>query len=156
LAKNKDISEKDIKELHRLFYYRIDKDEAGQYRKVRVFIKRFKIPRFPSRKASAVLCVNLSPVLPAQRKALHPVEFCAKAHKDFVFIHPFIDGNGRLARLLMNLILLQEGYNIAVISPVNRPTISPPLKKAHTDDGDFIALIADSVKETQKDYIRFF
>ena len=39
----------------------------------------------------------------SERKNLHPVHFAAKIHKDFVFIHPFIDGNGRVARLLMNL-----------------------------------------------------
>ncbi|WP_281240883.1 Fic family protein [Sporolituus thermophilus] len=45
--------------------------------------------------------------LPEQRKKLHPVDFAAQVHKDFVFIHPFIDGNGRVARLLTNLVLLQ-------------------------------------------------
>ena len=94
--------------------------------------------------------------LPSQRKQLHPVEFRAKAHKDFVFTHPFIDGNGRLARLLMNLILLQEGYNIAIISPVNGPAYIAALEKAHTDDSDFITLIAGCVEETQKNYIRLF
>ena len=51
---------------------------------------------------------------------LHPVEFAALVHLKFVFIHPFIDGNGRVARLLMNLALLRQGYTIAVISPIMR------------------------------------
>ena len=38
---------------------------------------------------------------------LHPVTLAAEVHKRFVFIHPFIDGNGRVARLLMNLILIK-------------------------------------------------
>jgi len=47
-----------------------------------------------------------------QETKMHPVEFAALAHKKFVFIHPFIDGNGMLARLLMNLVLLLNEYSI--------------------------------------------
>lgn len=77
-------------------------------------------------------------------------------HKDFVFIHPFVDGNGRVAGLLMNLVLLQEGYDIAIIPPVVRQEYIQTLEKAHTDDKDFIDLIARMVRETQKDYSRLF
>jgi len=44
----------------------------------------------------------------------HPVAAAAEAHLEFVFIHPFIDGNGRVARLLMNLILIQSGTPIRI------------------------------------------
>lgn len=54
------------------------------------------------------------------RKKPHPVHAAALVQKDFVFIHPFIDGNGRVARLLMNLVLLQEGYLLAIIPPIRR------------------------------------
>jgi hypothetical protein len=43
-------------------------------------------------------------------ESLHPVELAARLHYRFVLIHPFQDGNGRTARLLANLILLQRGY----------------------------------------------
>jgi len=43
-------------------------------------------------------------------KKLHPIELAAALHQRFVFIHPFVDGNGRVARLLMNLALLRNGY----------------------------------------------
>ena len=84
------------------------------------------------------------------------MEVAALAHKDFVFIHPFIDGNGRVSRLLMNLILLQDGYSIAIIPPVLRSEYVQALEKAHTDDKDFMDLIARMVRESQKDYLRLF
>ena len=49
------------------------------------------------------------------RKSLHPVLLAAEIHERLVTIHPFIDGNGRTARLFMNLILLQHGFVIANI-----------------------------------------
>ena len=66
------------------------------------------------------------------------------------------DGNGRLARLLMNLALLQAGYNITIIPPIRRPDYINTLEKAHADDKPFTAFIAEMVMETQKDYIRLF
>jgi Fic family protein len=80
----------------------------------------------------------------------------ALAHKVLVFIHPFIDGNGRVSRLFMNLILLQEGFNIAIIPPAARAEYIQALEEAHEDDGRFIRLIAGAVKETQQDYLRLF
>lgn len=102
------------------------------------------------------LMKELIPNIEIFRKNKHPVEAAALAHKEFIFIHPFIDGNGRAARLLMNLILLQESYNIAIIPPVVRGEYIDALEKAHVDDRDFIYLIARMVRETQKDYLRLF
>ena len=90
------------------------------------------------------------------RKEKHPVEFAALFHKEFVFIHPFIDGNGRVARLLMNLILLQENYNIGIIPLITRQEYIDTLEKAHNNDADFIHFIARMIRETQKDYLRLF
>ena len=87
-------------------------------------------------------------------KKYHPVEYSALTHKEFAFIHPFTDGNGRVARLLMNLILLQKGYVIAIIPPILRTEYIQALEKAHTNDEDFIEFIARAVRETQKDYLR--
>lgn len=56
----------------------------------------------------------------AERDGDHPVEFAAQLHKRFVFIHPFKDGNGRVARLLTNLALIQDGYLPAVVPPILR------------------------------------
>lgn len=155
LCKNKDIKEKDIKKIHQLFYYRIDKNKAGKYRKTRLFITGSKYP-LPLPEKVPFLMKEFIASLTGLRKELHPVGFAALAHKKFVFIHPFVDGNGRVARLLMNLILLQEGYNIAIIPPVLRQEYLENLEKAHINDKPFINFIARSVKETQKDYLRLF
>jgi len=48
-------------------------------------------------------------------KKLHPVELASIAHHKLVFIRPFTDGNGRTARLFMNLLLMQKGYPLVVI-----------------------------------------
>ncbi len=90
------------------------------------------------------------------KKEKHPVDLAAILHKEFVFINPFINENGRVARLLMNLVLLQKGYNIAIIPKILRGEYIECLKKAHVDEKDFIYFIARMVKESQKDYLRLF
>jgi Fic family protein len=85
---------------------------------------------------------------------LHPVEFAARVHKKFVFIHPFIDGNGRLARLLMNTVLIQNGYMLAVIPPILRAEYIQLLEKARSVDRPFINFIGDRVLESEKEIMR--
>lgn len=82
------------------------------------------------------------------------VEFAAQLHKRFVFIHPFVDGNGRLSRLLMNTALIQDGYMLAVIPPVLRQDYISLLERAHRDDKPFIEFIAERVLESEKDMMR--
>jgi len=92
--------------------------------------------------------------LPRSKKDTHPVIYAAKLHKEFVFIHPFVDGNGQVARLLMNVALMQAGYIIAIIPPLKRSEYISALEKAHKNDTDFIKLIASCVYETQNDLLR--
>jgi Fic family protein len=155
LAEGKTISEKDIKELHRLFYFRIDTENAGEYRKAKAYITGSKFPLSSPAEIPGLMKKYIAQ-LKRQRGIKHPVELAALAHKELVFIHPFVDGNGRVGRLLMNLILLQEGFTITIIPPVVRPAYLQALEKAHTRDNDFIELIASMVRETQKDFLRLF
>lgn len=76
-------------------------------------------------------------------------------HALFVNIHPFIDGNGRVARLLMNLALLQSGYNITIIPPAVRADYIRALQASnHNDFEPFINFISEMVLEAQKEYLR--
>jgi Fic family protein len=154
LAKSQDITEANIKELHRLFYYRIDVKQAGKYRKLRVIITGTNfIPPAPER--IPVLMESFIAGLPETRVKRHLVEFAAIIHKEFVTIHPFIDGNGRAARLLMNLALLQAGYPLAIIPPVLRRDYLDALNKTQKgDDGPFIRFITGVCYESAKDYLR--
>lgn len=154
LAKGKEITEANIKALHRLFYYRIDEKQAGKYRKHKVIITGTTfIPPAPERIPD--LMKAFSENIPAYRKKLHPVEFAAIIHKELVMIHPFIDGNGRAARLIMNLALLQTGYPIAVIPPVLRREYLNNLNMIHQGkEKPFINFIAGVCYESSKEYLR--
>lgn len=146
-------TEQDILTLHRMFYSKIDDGQAGQYRQQRVFISgsQHAVPDWPD---VPLLMGKWLKELPEQKKKLHPVELAAQVHKDFVFIHPFVDGNGRVARLLANLVLIQTGHLLVIIPPVLRAEYISSLEKAHTDDADFQQFIAERVLETQRDYLR--
>ena len=89
-----------------------------------------------------------------ERGRYHPLEFAAQLHKRFVFIHPFVDGNGRIARLLMNTSLIQDGYMLAVITPVSRLEYISLLEKAHIDDKPFIEFISLRVLLSEKEIMR--
>ncbi|MBS0615597.1 MAG: Fic family protein [Verrucomicrobia bacterium] len=155
LIHDKTVQEKDLKHLHQLFYFRIDEKNAGKYRASKAFITGSKYP-LPKPDELPQLMKDLIPHIESFRKKHHPVKAAALAHKEFIFVHPFIDGNGRTARLLMNLILLQEGYNLAIIPPILRREYIDSLEEAHVSDQNFIHFIARMVRETQKDYLRLF
>jgi Fic family protein len=74
---------------------------------------------------------------------------------EFVKIHPFIDGNGRTARLLLNFKLIQSGYPSVVIKSYNRAEYYDALDKAHTtnDYTDFIKIFVDLVNESEDTYL---
>jgi Fic family protein len=89
---------------------------------------------------------------------LHPVVLSAELHERLVTIHPFIDGNGRSSRLLMNLILLQHGYTIAILKGdvQSRLQYYECLEIAQTKNNKqpFIQLITENVKDTMSRIIK--
>lgn len=154
LVKHKEITEKDIVKLHKFFYQRIDPSRAGKYRKEQVFITGTDfIP--PTAKAIPALMEAYIESLPELKKTVHPVEFAALLHLELVTIHPFIDGNGRTARLLMNLALLQDEYCITTIPAVVRADYITALQLAQKGNKQaFVNFISTMVYESLKDHVR--
>lgn len=149
LAKNESFTEEDIRDLHHLFYNKIDESNAGQYRKIKVKITGFDI-QLPKPEELDSLMKDFVAQLPQLKIDLHPVEYAAMIHVNFVRIHPFIDGNGRTARLLMNLALLQAGYNITIIPPVVRREYITKLNNFDKNNcKDFVNFISEMVLESQ-------
>ncbi|MEZ6855021.1 Fic family protein [Halodesulfovibrio aestuarii] len=153
IASSELLSEEDLLKIHNLVYGRVDKDQAGTYRNKRIFLSGSKYS-FPKPAEVQPLMTEFFSKLPTMRKELHPVVFAAQAHKEFVFIHPFVDGNGRVGRLLMNLLLIQAGHLITIIPPVLRSEYIASLEKAHTDDSEFVRFILRCHIEAQKEYLR--
>lgn len=149
------ITEDIVCNLHRLFYQQINPENAGKYRSVPVFISGSKYAVAPAAEISKRM-QQLLHWYNSHEGKLHPVTLAAELHKRFVFIHPFIDGNGRMARLLMNLALMRNDYNIAIIPAICRAEYISALELAHTNDTVFHAFIADRVMMTQMDILRLF
>lgn len=76
---------------------------------------------------------------------LHPVVKAGIFHFEFVKIHPFNDGNGRIARILMNLVLMQHGYPPCVIKYIHRRDYLTALEQA--DDGNILPFLTFVLNE---------
>lgn len=154
LAGGTTITEADILSLHHLFYHRIDEQNAGTYRKVRVIVTGtdFAFPP-PSRIKTAMK--QFVAGIQGLRETSHPVELAALLHAWLVNIHPFVDGNGRTARLLMNLALLQSGFPVTIIPPILRAEYLEAVKCGNREDFvPFIRFVSCMVYESQKEYLR--
>lgn len=154
LAQANVITEDNIKYLHKLFYNRINETEAGHYRTKNVIVTGADID-FPKPDVLSDKMTKFVENISKMKLQLHPVEYSAMLHAKFVNIHPFIDGNGRVARLLMNLALLQSGYNITIIPPVVRADYIRAIQETnHNNFVPFINFISEMVLESQKEYLK--
>ncbi len=117
ISREKTISLSTILDLHRLVLKGIDDSNAGRLRNIQVAISgsKEKLPE-PIKVPELMDKFEVS----LQENVTHPLTKAANAHLQLVKIHPFVDGNGRTARLLMNLILIQDGYPPVIIDPKNR------------------------------------
>ncbi len=151
------VTERDVKYLHSIILRDINDRYAGCYRDDDVIIVGSKhTPPLPDKVPGLMRDFSSWLVDRQELKDLHVVEFAAMAHYKLVEIHPFIDGNGRTSRLLMNLILMKYGYPIAVIDCEKEPrmTYYNAIRQADGGDADpFKILIAQYVNETAKKYI---
>lgn len=151
--KSTQITEQTILQIHGIILKGIDDEHAGQYRNVRVRISGSTVV-LPNPIKVPLLMQDFCKWLrkPGQ---LHPVELAAEAHYRLVTIHPFVDGNGRTARLLMNMILLMHGYPPAIIRKQDRLAYINALEKAQTggSKNDYLKLIAQAVTRSLNIYL---
>jgi len=150
---NEPISEWNIKNIHQLILKDIDNENAGRYRKENVTIKgATHIPpdylKVPELMEKLILTYNTW-------NEYHPIIQAALLHGELVKIHPFVDGNGRTSRLLMNLDLMNSGYNPVIIKKESRLKYYEALDKAHTTGNytDFVKLVTKLEIEMLKKYL---
>ena len=154
LVKDKsEISEWNIKGLHQLILKGIDDDNAGRYRNPNVIIsgakhrppEYIKVPELMEK-----LMINYD-----DWDKYHPIVRASLLHGELVKIHPFIDGNGRISRLIMNMDLMRSGYVPAIIKKDNRLKYYEALDKAHIirDYTDFVKLVTETENEMLDRYL---
>jgi len=153
LVDQKTITQTELLDLNRFILRTIQPDDAGRYRNVMVRISG-STTVLPNAKKVPTLMEDFFVWLKNSND--HPVEKAALAHYKLVTIHPFIDGNGRTARLLMNLLLLQAGYPIAIISPKHRLIYLSALERAQTGGSleSFMQLLYKAVDKSLDIYLK--
>jgi Fic family protein len=153
-----ELTEAVIRNLHQLFYRRIEPDKAGRYRDGQVFITGTAYVPPPPNMVPELMQDYIRVFERKRDSGMHPVLLAAFAHRRLVDIHPFIDGNGRTARLVMNLIVINSGLIPLSIPPVRRLEYYNSLilaqKETGASDEAFNELIVDCEFETMKDYCR--
>jgi Fic family protein len=147
------LTEADIRNLHRLVVQRSNPEIAGSYAdQGRYVLTDAGRHSFPSPAEIPALMGDFARWLAA---APDTPETAFAAHRRLVDIHPFNDGNGRVARLLMNLILLRGGYPPAAVRPEDRLRYIRALQDAQagSDAGDFDRLLYERLDATLGEYI---
>lgn len=153
-GKSKDLSENTILDIHNTILRGIDDSNAGNYRSVPVRISGSMVVLPNPRKVPDLMESFVHNITAS--KGLHPVELAAEAHYQLITIHPFVDGNGRTARLLMNLILMQHGYPPALIRKRDRLRYIQSLEKAQLGGSkeDYHKIIAAAVDRSFGIYLK--
>ena len=142
-----------VRQLHALVLARIDDESAGQYRQLPVRIAGAAHELPPAWELPARM-KDWADWLSGREGKAEPVELAAVAHHRLVSIHPFLDGNGRTARLLMNLVLLRAGYPPAIIARANRAQYYRALAAADRgDDAPLANLVGRAVERTLMLYL---
>ncbi|WP_067515021.1 Fic family protein [Endozoicomonas ascidiicola] len=156
IGRNEPLSERLVKSIHQLVLKNIDDDNAGRYRQENVIIAGAEHTppdhyHLPQRMNELVEWYQQS----SDPLSYHPLERSARLHVDFVGIHPFVDGNGRTARLLMNFDLMGSGYLPVIIRKESRLAYYEALDKAHSQKSyeSFIEMMARLQEETLNRYL---
>lgn len=156
IKKKKIIDEPDILMLHRITLKGISDYWAGKYKtsQNRIIGSKSKTTK-PYKVKEEIL--NLTYVINNNPKKYNIIELASFAHHEIARIHPFVDGNGRTARLLCNLMFISKGYPSIIIRKVDRKKYFDCLEKAHFGKlEDFVNFIALKLEESLMRYINAF
>lgn len=142
-----------IRQIHQLILYKIDQENAGKYRNVQVKITGSSyLP--PSALEVPMKIRAFDKWLKDSKNKKDIIDFSALAHFKLVDIHPFIDGNGRTSRLLMNLILMNKGYPPTIILKSDRPKYYQVLDLAHKGNlKPFVDFVGKNVERSLAWYL---
>lgn len=156
IEKNMVLNEKDVINIHSLILRGIKPKEAGQYRNVSIAIKEKNFfPPEPLKISKEM--EDYFNWYEINKSNLHPVILAIEMQKRLLTIYPFINGNGKVSRLIMNFILLQNGYTIANIKGDNDQRLKyyQALEIAITNSNreDFSLFIAQIEKESLAQYL---
>ncbi|HKU49737.1 MAG TPA: Fic family protein [Nitrososphaera sp.] len=153
-AHKKKIGEKDILDMHRAIMSGIV-STAGEYRRGEVQIAGATFTPPPAYMVPDLVSKDLVHFLNDNPGELRPIELAAHVHYYMAWIHPFDDGNGRMARLLMNLILLRNHYPFAIVKKIERKRYIDALDAVtgKGDFGPFLLFIARCVEQTLDIYL---
>jgi len=147
----KPINSRAVLDIHALILRNIDRDNAGRYRKVPVRIAGSR-HKPPQPYMLDKLMEDYFQYYERMATVVHPVILAAEMHERLVTIHPFVDGNGRTSRLVMNLILLSAGYTIANLKGDNQSRLryfqALEAVQVHNEPEHFYRLVAQQVKDS--------
>ena len=145
------LTEENVKKMHAIILRSINDAEAGVYRNMRVRILGAVFTPPDPVKINRLISELFKWINSAK---MHPVELAALSHYKLVRIHPFSDGNGRVSRLLMNLILMKNGFPPAVVLNTDRKKYYDRLKKADMgNESPFVNLMAQAVERSLDLYL---
>lgn len=154
VQKDEALTERTLKEIHNLILRNIDGANAGTYRRMNVLISGAGHIPPPAERVLEKMEAFFR-WYGAARGALHPVEFAARVHADFVNIHPFKDGNGRTARLIMNFELMRAGFPTVIVPVDARPDYYRNLDIAATQ-GDYLPFVMQIAELAQKSFAPYW
>lgn len=145
-------------DLHGLVLRGIDQKNAGQYRSIQVMISGSShMPPQPYMVAKMMEDYFIHYI--NNKSHLHPVILAAEMHERLVSIHPFVDGNGRTSRLVMNLILLQYGYTVTSLKGdyESRMRYYSALEKVQIDNDpeSFYLLVMEALEESLLSHLKW-
>lgn len=136
-GKKSDLTEKFILDIHKMIVKNIDDESAGTYRRHNVrIVGAYHLPP-DARKINRLIGEYINWYYESSGK-LPVAELASRVHYKLVHIHPFLDGNGRTARLLMNLVLIRNGYPPAVLLNLDRKKYYRVLKDADMGNSEHL------------------